>query len=270
MASFLPAVDTHAHVFDRSCRLWEPRRYTPGYEAPTDRYVQVLDRAGIRFGVLVQPSFLGTDNSYLLGGLAQFPQRLRGVAVGAPEVTDSELEAMAVAGVRGIRYNLLSLDQEALATPGYRALTRRVAGLGWFVQVQAPGTELPRVLDRLTADAGTIVVDHFGKPGAPEPDDDPGFRMLTECAPNGPVWVKLSAAYRQSDLDMAAYAAAFLAHFGPERLLWGSDWPWTQHEVATSYAECVEEIGRWLGGDAAIHARFNAASRRLYGFPDPD
>ena len=56
MQDFIPAVDTHAHVFDAGCRFVEGRRYTPGYDAPTARYIAVLDRAGVRHGVLVQPS----------------------------------------------------------------------------------------------------------------------------------------------------------------------------------------------------------------------
>ena len=268
MTPFIPAVDTHAHVFDRSCRLVEGRRYTPGYEAPAGRYVEAFDGAGVRQGVLVQPSFLGTDNACLLAGLRRYPGRLRGVAVVAPDVTAADLEAMAAAGVRGIRYNLIGRDPEMLAKPEYRALTRRVARLGWLVEVQVPGGALAGVLDALTADAGAVVVDHFARPGTADPESDPGFRELMAFGPGGPVWVKLSAPYRLAGFDPAPYAAAFLAHFGPERLLWGSDWPWTQHEATTSYGECVEQAGGWLGGDADIHARFDRASRDLYGFSD--
>jgi predicted TIM-barrel fold metal-dependent hydrolase len=268
MTPFIPAVDTHAHVFDRGCHFVEGRRYTPGYEAPAGRYVEVLKRAGVRHGVLVQPSFLGIDNTFLLAGLRRFPDSLRGIAVVAPDVTDAELEVMEAAGVRGIRYNLIGHDPAILAEPEYRALTRRVSRLGWLIEVQVPGEGLPGVLDALTADAGTVVVDHFGKPGTAEPEADPGFRKLMVFGPGGPVWVKLSAPYRLGGLDPAPYAAALLEHFGPERLLWGSDWPWTQHEVATSYGECVERIGGWLGEDAKIHARFDRASRGLYGFAD--
>jgi len=266
MTPYTPAVDTHAHVFDRSCRLVEGRRYSPDYEAPTERYIAMLDRAGVRHGVLVQPSFLGTDNAYLLAGLRAFPDRLRGVAVLAPEIGDAELEAMAEAGIHGIRYNLLGRDPAMVATPDCRALTRRVTDLGWLVEVQVPGAELPAVLDTLLKDAKTIVVDHFGKPGTAEPKSDPGYCKLTEFDPGGPVWVKLSAPYRQGGIDVASFSAAFLAHFRPERLLWGSDWPWTENEAATSYGECLGQIGRWLGGDAAVHARFDRASRRLYRF----
>ncbi len=154
-----------------------------------------------------------------------------------------------------------------VAGPEYRALTRRVSRLGWLVEVQVSGSALPGVLDALTVDAAMVVVDHFGKPGTAEPAADPGFRKLMEFGPGGPVRVKLSAPYRLGEVDPAPYAAALLERFGPERLLWGSDWPWTQHEAATSYGECVEQIGAWLGGDAKLHARFDRASLALYGFP---
>ena len=266
MQGFTPAIDTHAHVFDRDCIFVEGRRYTPGYEAPVARYVEVLKQADMRYGVLVQPSFLGTDNSYLLAGLRRYPDRLRGVVVVAPDVAKAELEAMDAVGVRGIRYNLVGHDPALVSQPEYRALTRRVAALGWLVEVQVSGGSLPGVLDTLTADADTIVVDHFGRPGQADPEADPGFRRLMEFGPGGPVWVKLSAPYRLDGTDPAPYAAAFLDRLGAERLLWGSDWPWTQNEVATSYGECVEQIGGWLGADPEIHARFDRASRALYGF----
>lgn len=266
MQDFTPAVDTHAHVFDAGCRFVAGRRYTPGYEAPTRRYVEVLDRAGVRYGVLVQPSFLGTDNGYLLAGLRAYPGRLRGIAVVAPDIGDAELEAMDAAGVRGIRYNLIGADPALVGRPEYRALTRRAAALGWLVEVQAPGADLPGVLDALTADAGAVVVDHFGRPGVADPQGDAGFRKLMEFDSGGPVRVKLSAPYRLGGIDPTPYSRAFLAQYGPERLLWGSDWPWTQNEAATSYGECIEQIGGWLAGDADVLARFDRASRRLYGF----
>ncbi len=268
MQGFTPAIDTHAHVFDRTCIFVEGRRYTPGYEASVARYVEVLKQADMRYGVLVQPSFLGTDNSYLLAGLRRYPDRLRGVVVVAPDVAEAELETMDAIGVRGIRYNLVGHDPALVSQPEYRALTRRVAALGWLVEVQVSGGCLPAVLDTLTADADTIVVDHFGRPGQADPEANPGFRRLMEFGPGGPVWVKLSAPYRLDGTDPAPYAAAFLNRLGAERLLWGSDWPWTQNEVATSYGECVEQIGGWLGTNPEIHARFDRASRALYGLEE--
>ena len=216
--------------------------------------------------MLVQPSFLGIDNSYLLAALARHPDRLRGIAVVAPEVTDAQLDAMAAAGVRGIRYNLFGLDPDFIARPQMRALTARAAARDWLIELHAPGPALPDVLDILVQDANRIVVHHFGRPDAARPVDDPGFQRLMRLAPGDPVFIKLSAAYRLSGIDPAPYAAAFLDHFGPQHMLWGSDWPWTQHEAETDYRGCLGELDTWLAGDPESLAALDRRSRALYGF----
>ena len=258
-----PAVDTHAHVFDRSCRLVEPRRYTPAREAPTKRYLAALERFDIRFGVIVQPSFLGTDNGYLLQALAEHPGRLRGVAVVAPDASEQSLAALRAAGVRGIRWNLIGHDPALVAGPEVRALNRRAAGCGLLVEVQARGADLALVLDALLGDNGTVVVDHFGLPVAPDPLDDEGFRTLAGLACEEGLFVKLSAPYRFAP-DADAYAVAILEALGPKRLVWGSDWPWTRHEAETSYAACIADFTRWFGAHAQ---EVNATARALFGFP---
>jgi hypothetical protein len=62
----ITGIDTHAHVFERGLPLANARRYAPGYDAPLSAYLAQLDAHGLSNGVLIQPSFLGTDNSYLL------------------------------------------------------------------------------------------------------------------------------------------------------------------------------------------------------------
>ena len=76
-------IDTHAHVFERGLPLARHRRYVPDYDAPLDAYLNQLDRHGVSHGVLVQPSFLGTDCGYLLA--AHQPQEClnRGTALAA-------------------------------------------------------------------------------------------------------------------------------------------------------------------------------------------
>src|SRR3546814_17001564 len=59
------SIDSHAHVFVPGLSVIAERRYTPDYAAPLDDYLALLDAQGLAHGVLVQPSFLGTDNSHL-------------------------------------------------------------------------------------------------------------------------------------------------------------------------------------------------------------
>ena len=235
----LPLIDAHAHVWDRTCTYVDGSRYRPDYEATIGDYLRLLDAHGIERAVLVQPSFLGTDNGYMLRAASAHPDRLRAIAVVNPGVTAAALDDMAGGGVIGIRYNLLSLPPEALATPPYRALTARAAAMGWWIEVQANGRDWPAILPHLTG--VRLMVDHFGKPSGP---DCPGFRAILGRDPAS-TCVKLSAPYRQAMPDMAPFARALIDRFGPGRCLWGSDWPWTQHEGAHDYAQSRHWLTEW-------------------------
>src|SRR5471032_2762979 len=100
-------IDAHAHVFERGLGLASVRRYAPDYDATLATYLQHLQDNCLSHGVLVQPSFLGTDNSYLLAALQQAPERLRGVVVVERDIAFSELARMAALGVAGVRLNLM-------------------------------------------------------------------------------------------------------------------------------------------------------------------
>lgn len=95
----LTGVDTHAHIFRQDLQLANGRRYSPDYDATIEQYLAHLDHCGLSHGVLIQPSFLGTDNSHMVAALRRFPQRLRGTAVVAPDVSDDELDELAESGL---------------------------------------------------------------------------------------------------------------------------------------------------------------------------
>ncbi|MGI9405820.1 MAG: amidohydrolase family protein [Hyphomicrobiaceae bacterium] len=262
-----PIVDTHAHVFTDACAMEEQRRYTPSAEAPLEAYLTQLDRCGVPMGVLVQPSFLGTDNTYLLDAIARCPDRLRGVAVLSNAVSDETLENMDARGICGLRYNLVGDDPEKLKKDEWRSLTRRVTSLGWHIEVHVDGTELPGVVDTLAQQDATIVFDHFGRPVPALGDRDPGFQRLITDGPSLPVWIKLSAPYRFSDGIADNFAAAFIETLGPERLMWGSDWPWTRFENSQTYEDCIGWLARWFRNDWRAVERLNAASLSFFRFP---
>src|SRR5688500_20326153 len=102
------AVDSHAHVFARGLPLAPQRRHAPDYDALLADYLALLDAHAVSHAVLVQPSFLGTDNRFLLDALRACPQRLRGVVIVEPVIGEDELAAMDRQGVCGIRLNLVA------------------------------------------------------------------------------------------------------------------------------------------------------------------
>jgi predicted TIM-barrel fold metal-dependent hydrolase len=245
------AFDTHAHVFTRGLRLAHERRYAPGYDATVDAYLSLLDAHGLAAGVLVQPSFLGTDNSYLLNALGKAPDRLRGVAVIDPQTPGEELDRLAAAGVCGIRLNLVDRPVPPLGEPLWQRLAHGLAARGLHLEVQAQQRQWEELEPRLIRWPGAVVVDHLGLP-ASSSLSYPGSAALCRLLAAPHVWVKASAPYRSAPRAATAMVRSLLGAGGGERMLWGSDWPWTRHEEDRDYGTTLT----WLTAElSATEAR---------------
>lgn len=268
------AIDCHAHVFLHSLPMPDPRRAPAGYDATPEAYLAVLDAHAMTHGVIVQPSFLGLDNSYLLNVLRAHPDRLRGIAVVAPGVSVQQLDELRQAGVVGIRLNLIGLPTPDFASPAWRALLQQIEQRDWQVEVHQTAQELKPVLEPLLAAGVNVVVDHFGRPGAALGVDDPGFRYLLSLAGSRRVWIKLSGAYRNGGNgrgEATALAAMPLLreHFGLERLLWGSDWPHTLFEKTVDYGTQKKLLEQLLPSAAERRVVLHQTPAQLFRFAIP-
>lgn len=258
------AIDAHFHVFraDAARAIGAGTRYVPAYDATLGDWSRAASACGVTRGVVVQPSFLGTDNTAMLAALAAMPGRLRGIAVLAPSTGEAALRALDARGVRGIRLNLVGRDHVLDAAE--RGLVERVDAIGWQVEVHVERGRLAGVLAQLGA-ARTVVVDHFGKPDGVV--DAATWAAVARHADR--LHVKLSAPYRVEGADPAVLAARWLERVGPERLLWGSDWPCTNHEAAAPAAHAGDALRGWLR-DAALVERVRGANpAALYRFDPP-
>lgn len=255
MASLpITGVDGHAHVFDRSLALVEGRRYSPDYDARLQDWLAHLDAHGLSHGVLVQPSFLGTDNTHLLQALMLAPERLRGVAVVDANVSQSQLQRMSRLGVVGIRLNLMGQCLPDLSSPTWRPLFEEVAALGWHVELHRQVEDIPALCTALRPYGCKVVIDHFGRPHAGFGVAHSTYQRLLDLGVYRNLWVKVSGIYRlggapSENLAFATAAVPLLIeHFGTERLVWGSDWPHTQHESSVDFASqfaLLDEIVPW-------------------------
>jgi predicted TIM-barrel fold metal-dependent hydrolase len=262
------AIDTHAHVFHRGLKLAPGRRYAPDYDAPLNLYLQQLDQNGITNGVLVQPSFLGTDNSYLVECLKATNGRLRGIAVVDLNISPEELRALDRAGVVGIRLNLVGQPLPDLALPEWKALLAQVKAMGWQIEIQRNAGDLASLAPKLLGNGVTIVFDHYALPDPKLGVADPGFEAVLKLGASRAVWVKISAPYRNGAAgeQFAKQAYPLLrSAYGVDRLLWGSDWPHTQFEEKESYAKNRKFLDE-LVTDADERARVLASPRELFRF----
>ncbi|WP_316181452.1 amidohydrolase family protein [Bradyrhizobium sp. SZCCHNRI1009] len=264
------AVDTHAHVIGLPPRhpFVAARSYTPP-EATAASYLAMLDATGMTYGVLVQVSVHGTDNSLMIETLGANRERLRGIAVIPLGLPDRELAALQQAGVVGLRLNVLygggiGFDQ----LHDYAALARE---LGWHLQFLIDAADLPALAPRLEGLAVPIVIDHWGHFPVSRGLADPGFQTLVSLVRDG-AWVKLSGAYRNTVAgppyaDTVPFVRRLHAA-APDRCVWGSDWPHVAHRGhMMNVGELLDLLADWVPDAAARNRVLADNAQRLYGFP---
>lgn len=259
----VPTVDTHVHLFERGLTLAPDRRYSPAYDALPKVLLGEMERAGIDRAVVIQPSFLGTDNSYLLGVLARAPDRFAGVAVVGMATRRPELEHLRQAGVVGVRINCIGKDAAALDVVAFARLADELAATDLVLEIQAEGHQWRRIAPELRSFGCPVVVDHFGRthPG----DASGGFEALLDAAASSDnVWFKFSAPYRLPAGAAVQCAGAILKAVGTARVIWGSDWPWTQFEQRRDYRETLDWLSGWVPEAAARHKILTANVTRLF------
>jgi L-fuconolactonase len=229
-------VDAHVHV-------WRAVT-TPGAhgativsgecDIPVELLLAYLDEHAIDRAVLVQPIYPGTDNVYIADCAARNPKRLASVCVVDPRLSDAADQLrywVTERGCRGLRLRpRVAAESAIFGDESTWPLWQAARELGVVVSVLASPEHLRTIGDMAERFAPVeIVLDHFAHPtwldSAPWEISD--LIALARC-PN--VYVKTSG-YHYFSRDRYPYAesralvAAVLDAFGPDRLLWGSDFP---------------------------------------------
>jgi predicted TIM-barrel fold metal-dependent hydrolase len=153
------------------------------------------------------------------------------VAVIDDKTTENDLDAMARAGIRGIRLNLATGGTTDPNVGRQRCQTAvdRMKSRGWHIQMYTNLAVISGIKDLVLAAPVPVVFDHFGGTQAALGMDQPGFSDLVELVRAGKAYVKISGAYRASKqgpeyLDVTPFAKALIAA-NADRIVWGTDWP---------------------------------------------
>jgi len=221
---------THIHGDPEKFPFFSGRVYTPELASPEE--MSALHKAlHIERVVIVTPSVYGTDNSATLFGMKARGATARGVAVIDDKTPEGDLDAMAKAGIRGIRLNLATggVSDPAVGRPRFQAAVERVKNRGWHIQLFTSLAMISAIKDLVAASPVPVVFDHFGGAQAALGPEQPGFSDLLELVKSGKAYVKISGAYRASKLgpdyaDAAPLARALIAA-NSDRIVWGTDWP---------------------------------------------
>jgi 2-pyrone-4,6-dicarboxylate lactonase len=237
------SVDAHCHVFGPGNEFpYAPeRKYTP-CDASKAQLFALRDHLGFSRNIIVQATCHGADNRAMLDACRSSQGRARGVATVRRSVSDTELQNMHEAGVRGVRFNFVKRLVDFTPKDELMEIAGRVAQLGWHVVIYFEAVDLPELWDFFTALPTTVVVDHMGRPDVSQPVDGPQFELFVKFMQQHPhAWSKVSCPERLSvtgpralkgepGLDQGAYHdvipfARRIVDTFPDRVLWGTDWP---------------------------------------------
>lgn len=263
------AADCHMHFYDPAFPNRAPKPMPEN--AGVAEYRRLQQRTGTTRVVVVQPRNHGTDNAVTVNAIAKIGANARGVAVLRPTVSDAELKQLDAGGIRGVRFSL-GEPSTAIVTPDMiEPLAKRVAPLGWHIQLHAPGelyVEHAALLRRLPL---PVVFDHMGRLPPAEGLAHPAFPIIRELLDRGRAWVKISGAYLNTRIGPPAYAdatkiAQAYVRAAPQRLVWGSDWPHPSERNKPDDALLFDLLAEWAPDEATRNRILVTNPERLYGF----
>lgn len=221
--------DSHVHVYGPAARFpYAPeRRYDPP-DAPIETLQRLHRHLGVERAVLVQATVHGTDNRAMLDAIARDPQRYRGVALVGDDTGLPELQSLHEQGVRGLRYNFMPHLGPPADLDAVMRMARRIAGLGWHIQLHARAEDLAGMSAFLRALPLPYVIDHMGR--VMVQDGPSALETLLRVLEHPRAWIKLSGPERLSASLGPAYAdvipiARRILQAAEGRAVWGLDWP---------------------------------------------
>jgi L-fuconolactonase len=247
-------IDAHHHLWDPADR---PYPWMDDSVAPIRRRFDVDDlRAAARSTdvtrtIVVQAVHDPGETAWLL----EQPEPVAGVVgwvdLTAPDVVDRIAALVAGSGgdrpastrLVGIRHQAHDEpDPDWLARPEVVRGVRAVAAAGLVFDVLVRAREHRAALALLDAvPEGSFVLDHAGKPDIAGGDpgwaariDDFAARPNVACKVSG-LFTEAGPEWRRQPVDR--YVRAVVERFGPERSLFGSDWPVST--LATTYDDVV-------------------------------
>jgi 2-pyrone-4,6-dicarboxylate lactonase len=259
--------DTHVHIFGPQARFpLLPSRRLDVEDCTCDDLIALQNALGLSRALLVQSFQHGYSYEYMLNALGRYPDRFRGVASPAPDVSDAELDILTGAGVVGARFAYMASP----AIDG--ALYARVAERGWQAHFMVEGeAQIAAWRDRILGFPNAFVIEHTGNPPVEKGVESPEFRFVLECLATGRCWVKLSPRYSKQPVlpfsDVLPFIHA-LVERAPERLLWGSDWPHPNYfEPMPNDADLVDLLPVWMPDEQTRKRVLVDNPAQLFGFP---
>lgn len=266
-----PLVDAHLHIWDvhrleypwlagapvlnRTYLLSDYDRARAGYEVEAMVFVQCECRPAQHLQELAW-----------VRSVAEGDPRLKAIVPWAPletgDAVAGELDRLAADPlVKGVRRIIQFEDDVGFCVrPGFIRGVQLLGEKGLHCELTLDARHFPNALKLVAACPGTrFILDHIGNPNIAAGRLQPWEDSLKAFAASGPHVCKFSNLVCNADLanwtveDLRPFADTVIDTFGPDRLLWGSDWP---HALRAS------SWRRWIEAADTLTASLGHGERR--------
>jgi L-fuconolactonase len=237
--------------------------------------VPVLDACGVDATIAVQADQSEAETEFLLG-LAEGNGRIAGV-VGWVDLRSRDIERRLehfskFKKLRGVRHVAQAEpDDRFLVRPEFLRGVEKLQEFGLTYDVLIYPRQLPAAIELVgKLPDQKFVVDHLAKPEIKAKKIEPWASHMRELAANPNVYCKLSGMVTEADWkcwkpeDFEPYLDLVFDAFGPQRLIFGSDWPVCL--VAATYGQVKNVVETYVDRDApsAKSAIFGENVKRFY------
>ena len=251
-------IDAHVHLWTDGFREYPlaqnftPLQMKPAVFLPED-ILRLAQPSGVSRIILVQMSYYGFDNSYMVDVIHQAPHVFKGIAVidRRKKNPDATMRKLSKKGIRGFRiYPDGGSSSHWLDGDGFDGMFRCAAQQRLAMCPLIDPEALPSIDRQCRRFPDTpLIIDHIARIGMQGDIRDHDIRALCMLARHPHVQVKISAFYalgqkKPPHLDLAHLIRRVYEAFGPNRLMWGSDCPFQTADE--TYEDSISLIRRLL------------------------
>jgi predicted TIM-barrel fold metal-dependent hydrolase len=240
-------LDPHVHVWKHDPQFpFSQGARVPDRDATPEMLLDLMKANGVERTVIIQVIHYRYDNRYLAAVLKRYPGTFQGVCRVDPldPAAPDHLSRLTQEGFRGVRISPSGdASGDWFRGPLMPPLWKRCRDLGVPMTVLAPIGRMPEVGALLESLPDlTVVIDHM----ADCPIDRPAeLEKLIALRRYPNVFVKISHTWSISRqpypwLDAQQYVKRLYDAYGPQRLMWATDWPIV--EGVSTYARALSVV----------------------------
>jgi predicted TIM-barrel fold metal-dependent hydrolase len=225
-------IDPHVHVWKHDPQFpFAQGASVPARDAAPETLLELMKTNGVSMTVIIQVIHYKYDNNFLASVLKRYPGTFQGVCRVDPldPAAPDHLSQHTADGFRGVRISpAANASGDWFNGPLMPPLWKRCADLKVPMTVLAPIGRMPAVAAQLEMLPDlTVVIDHMADCPVDQPAELEKLIALRRY-PN--VFVKISHTWSLSKqpypwLDAQEHVKRLHQAFGPQRLMWATDWP---------------------------------------------